>query len=330
MEPEGEAGVTLGLVGISEGGLEVRWVGEKRDGQPADDRAFWVLRRAGERRYRISGAADPFLEHALSAVSGWRRALPAESADMEIVIGRSPDPEGPPFLWIDPPELRRRVLNGARVLEWDRIHPALRHVDLHPVRLGNVPEIRRPAGARVLAASTAGPMILEGVRDDRRYLAWAFDPMETDLPLSVAFPVLVHNAMEHLAPASASLPGGISTGESPVLPWPEPGPAELVAPSGRRRPVKTAGGMLHLPAIDETGIWRLESGGRDLAFAASLLSEDESDLRGTGFATPETASTISAPSGTRMGIQDLWKPLVLAGLLLLLLEGWAFHRRWLA
>lgn len=330
VEPHGEASATLDLVGLEEGDLEVRWTAGAPDDLPEDDRAFWVLRRPEQRRFRLSGGVDPFLLHALGALEGWREAAAGETADLEILVQRSPAQDGPPFLWIDPQELHRSQVEGARVLDWNRVHPALRHVDLHPVRFGRIPVVRRPSGAKILASSTAGPMILEGVHGDRRYLAWAFEPMETDLPLSVAFPVLVHNAMEHLAPPSATLEGGVATGEAPVIPWPDPEPAELITPSGKRRSVRTAGGMLHLPAIDETGYWRLESEGRTLKFAASLSDEAESNLQETGSGLPTAPAGPEREERFEAGIQDLWKPLALAALLFLLVEGWAFHRRWLA
>lgn len=327
----GEArGVTLRLVGVSEGPLEVRWDPDRPDPLPEDDRAYWFLRGGTDRVYRTAGENGPFVAHAVDSLPGWTAATPGDRVDLEIVFRDTPGQDGPPFLWIDPEELRQETVSGARVLEQDSAHPVLRHVDLRPTRFGEVPVVRRPRGTRVLARSSAGPLLLEGVRGGRRFVAWCFDPLETDLPLRVAFPVLVHNTLEHLAPPAASLPGGLPTGESPVVPWPSAGPVRLHSPSGDVRTVSPVAGLISVPALDEVGIWKIEDERHEVAFGASLLSETESDLGAAAASNAGSPSVRRASTAQRLGIQDFWKPLVVSALVLLLLEGWAFHRRWLA
>jgi hypothetical protein len=328
LPPREERGLTLELLGEEEGRVSVRWRPDAAPDWPTDDTAFWWLRQPPVRVYRIRGEADPFLLHALRASDGWRPAASDEPADLEIVVRRTPEANGPPFLWIDPVELRRDVVAGAKLIDWQRAHAALRDVDLHPTRFGRIPSVERPVGATVLARTTAGPLVLEGVRDDRRYLAWAFDPLESDLPLRVSFPLMVHNALEYLAPKSGALAGGVRTGEKPVVPWSANTSVDLVSPSGIVRRLSPVGGRLHLPPLDEIGFWRLSGQGREVAFAASLLDERESDL---GRKSDTTVAAIQAPPGPERTLvgRDLWRPVLLVGLIVLLIEGLAFHRRWL-
>jgi hypothetical protein len=325
----GEAARTLQLEGISEGLIEVSWESEGDDALPLDDNAVWVLRRPEPRRYRISGDADPYVRRALLSDPEWVEARPGQRIDLEILVGRSPESEGPPFLWIDPLEGREGIAVGGSILDWERTHPALRFVDMHPVRLGRVPRFRRPAGARVLAESTAGPLLMEGIHEGRRYLLWAFDPMETDLPLRAAFPLLVRNTLEHLAPARGKLPGGVPTGVSPQVPWPSGEEVRLISPSHREVPVAITGGALHIPPMRETGVWRLVGAEREIRFAASLLDEGETELSPRAPAESKAArarpESVAAPRATLRG---LWRPLALAALALLFLEGAAYHRRW--
>jgi len=325
----GRAEHTLRLDGVREGRIEVVWEPPGPEALGLDDRALWVLRPPEPRRYRFQGEPGPYLRRALAADPDWAEAEPGRPADLEVVVRRPPSEEGPPFLWIDPPELREGLVEGAVVLDWDRAHPALRFVDLHTVRLGRVPRLRRPPGARVLAESSAGPMILEGSRGGRSYLLWAFEPMETDLPLRAAFPLLVRNAAERLAPPGGGLPGGLPTGASPEVPWPWGDPVQLVAPDRSQAPLASAGGRLRLPPLEQAGVWRIAGAGREIRFAASLLDDEESDLRPRAGPGGETAAPRRAAAGmARAALRGLWRPLALLAVALLLLESAAFHRKW--
>lgn len=345
--PAAEVGRTLRLPGVAAAGagventlVEVVWRGEG-DALAVDDRAYWVLRPEAGRRFRVEGPADPYLLRALAAIaesgSGWRRAAAGETADVEVLVATSPADAGAPFLAVDPPEGRLEEIAGSAVLSWEKTHPALRFVDLRSVRLGRIHRRQRPAGARVLAESGAGPLILEGAHRGRRYLMWAFDPMETDLPVRVAYPLLVRHALEYLAPTGGDLAGGRATGAPPPMPWDggaEAGAVTLTSPSGRVTPLAPSGGSLRLPALEEAGVWKLAGGGRELRFATSLLDSGESDL------SARRAGAGSGPSGAgeaaggardarpRDALRGLWRPLVLAALVLLLVEALAFHRRW--
>lgn len=342
----GEVARVLDLSGVVEGVVEAVWDGEPKDPFSVDDRAAWVLRAPSPRTFRLVGDPGPDLLRALSANDDWR-AVPAEAprapADVDVVVGRVPAPDGPPMLVVDPPagtfgSAAGGAVPGVSILHWDATHPALRFVPLASVRLGRVPRASRPTGARVLAESAAGPLLLEGTRGLRRYLLWAFDPGESDLPERAAFPLLVRNALEFLAPPEGDLPGGVPTGVAREVPWPADdgangaGAVELVAPSGARIPLAAAGGMLSLPPLEEPGVHEVAGGGRRVRFAAALLDREESDLR-----LPEAERHAARPglppepagAKTHPGIGgEAWRALSLAAIVLLLLDAAAFHRRW--
>ncbi len=337
----GEAGHTLRLVGLESAALEVRWQSDGGDALAADDRAFWVLEPPPERRYRLRGAIDPFLRRALESAGDWRRTSDRDAADLEILVGEAPAATGPPFLWLDPPAAS--FSEAAAVLRWDKTHPALRFVDLRAVRLGRVPRLERPAGARVLAESTAGPLVVEGSHHQRRYLMWAFDPVHTDLPLRVAWPLMVRHALEYLVPADGPLDGGVATGgaiAATPVPW-RRAPAEpdaetsrgkrdvtLISPAGHEIVLTPQGGALHLPPLEEVGVWRLAEAEREMRFAASLLDAGESDLAAGSATRVVSAGQTNRAEPQRAALRGLWRPLIAAALLLLVLEAAAFHRRW--
>jgi len=69
--------------------------------------------------------------------------------------------------------------------------------------------------------------------------------------------------------------------------------------------------------------------GQELAFAVSLLDTGETDVRARGNAAVAAgANHVRTGNELRTSLQGLWRPLVLAALLLLVLESAAFFRRW--
>lgn len=318
------------------------------DALAADNRAVHVVRPPTPRRYRVLGRADRFLARALAANEEWSITTGSgANPDVDLVVGTTPPEGNTPFLWINPPadalprlgSASDALVNGSAVLWWDRTHPVLRFLDLRAVRLGRVPRLVRPQGARVLATSSAGPLIFEGFDGQRRYLVWAFDPMETDLPLRVIFPLLVRHSLEHLAPSDGSI-GLVATGAATSLAGQRLAgdKARLVSPSGVQRRITTSGGVLRLPPLEEAGVWRLineeqvdreqvneETANNDLRFGAALLDPQESDLRAGGGAVARASQNQEAE--LRETLRGLWRPLTLVALVLLLLEAAAFHRR---
>src|SRR5262249_30291104 len=79
-------------------------------------------------------------------------------------------------------------------------------------------------------------------------------------------------------------------------------------------------------AADEVGVYRARIGGREVLFSASVLDERETDV------TPRPALELgrkriaprARPAGGRTEIPV---PFALAALALLLIEGFAYHRR---
>ena len=244
------------------------------------------------------------------------------------MIGGAPQSEGVPFLWIDPPASRpgRQV---QRLIGWDGTHPTLRFLELSDlvVEAGPYP---RPPGARVLAETGAGPLILQRTFGSRRGVVWAFDPARSDLPLRVAFPILVLNTLEHLAPEAGALPGALPTGRAQTVDWPT-AQATLEGPGGERVELQARGGRIDLPPLERPGAWSLTDGDARRTFAAALLSDADVDLRRAGETAVELDGSAARPDLVRragISLRESWRWLAGLALLLLALEGVAFSRRW--
>jgi hypothetical protein len=144
---------------------------------------------------------------------------------------------------------------------------------------------------------------------------------ESDLPLRVAFPLLISNTVHWLAgdepetlPAviagqTTNLPDGAKVSVEPMTAWPRDGSVNPAVAGEAFRPMRN-------------GFYHVSEGGVSRWLAVNTFSESESESKTTA-ASPEIASL---PSAALTG-WPLWQWLALAGFVLLLGEWWMHHRR---
>ena len=159
----------------------------------------------------------------------------------------------------------------------------------------------------------------------------AFDPMASDLPLRVAWPVLLLNTVGWLSEAGAAQHGAMSvaSGSPFVVRVPDGTTMADVAvkgPQGDVEQIELADGLLRVQDTSRVGLYDVRAGALKVRFAANLHSTRESDVQpvldlAVGKAAPVVASA------TIEGRSDLWRPLALGGLAILLLEWFAWNRR---
>jgi hypothetical protein len=115
------------------------------------------------------------------------------------------------FILIDTVAPNLPIQLQGKILSPRVIAPLAKHAVTEGLSLGDlrVQEALRvaPAGdATVLARAVEGPLLLAMERGKLRLLFIGFDLAASDLPLRVAFPVLVHNALEWFQPQRVEFP----------------------------------------------------------------------------------------------------------------------------
>jgi hypothetical protein len=173
---------------------------------------------------------------------------------------------------------------------------------------------------------------VEGHREGHRFVALAFDVRQSDLPLRVAWPLFVLNAIDRFTEEDAAYLSSYRTGE----PWYVGVPAgteraSLRAPDGSEQAVPIVDGRAICTGT-RAGFYTLVStlaGGEahEEILAANLGPSDESTL------TPRTElpGAELAPEPTLATARDrapLWTWLLVAAALALMIEWLTFHRRW--
>jgi hypothetical protein len=302
----------------------------------ADDRA-WLVTPAAGRVLLVAPTATGFLRHGLALLPDTSLFAFTESEpgyDWYVFDGVAPDRLPGPSLLIDPPAGQPFVpivgeLDRPAIGRVAADHPLLAGIDLGRLNIARASRVEAPAWAETVAASADGaPLLLAGERDGQRLVILAFDLHASDLPLDVAFPALLANTKEWLlgvAPAAADRPAAPRRpGEILTLPTGRE-IEEVVAtlPDGRQQSLPAIGGVARLTETRQLGLYRLSYrvGGaeRRVAWAAvNLLSDDESSIAPAEHAPIGGAAPAPEPGAPPQ--EEIWRPLLLVGLALLLAE----------
>jgi hypothetical protein len=218
-----------------------------------DDRAWAIVPPTRERVILLVGEGDPYLETALSKLPNvdlWL-GTPAEYErnpdnpdgkpwDLVIFEGALPDKlPNVPILAIGPDgsselgQVNGTLTNpGIGTLSPDE--PILNFVDLSTLHIAESARMTLPDWARAVIPGPRGaPLLYVGERDGLRRAVLAFDPRQSDLPLQVAFPVLLANLTGELLGGSSAPVDSIRPGD-PVELTMRPGVTALrvTAPDG--------------------------------------------------------------------------------------------------
>ena len=340
----GESGSTIGLpaaVGLLRATIDA----------PDDlalDNTVWV--RSGGDKGRVlltSAGPNTFLERGLALQPNLivERAQGGASAptgggdyDLYIFDGVAPpkDLRGQ-ILLINPPadtglitvsgQIERPAVTGQL-----RDDPLMKGVDLSKVQIAEASAVERPEWARTLADSGGRPLLLAGETGGRRVAILTFALGRSDLPLTIAYPVLLANLVGWLAPnASSGLPETVRPGEIVSIAARSGVTSMTIAdPAGRERRYAPARGVVLFPNTDAPGAYIVREFVDDREIKRSvltvnLLSADESNI------APRTPQIAGATAATATGQgersrNEFWRPLLLAALVILAIEWWIFYR----
>jgi len=190
-----------------------------------------------------------------------------------------------PILAIAPPrtsdlgQVAGRLTNpGIGTLDPDE--PVLRFVDLSTTHIAEASKLTTPEWARTIIPGPRGaPLLYAGTRDGLPAAVLAFEPRRSDLPLQVAFPILLANLTGELLGSTAAPSEAVEPGT----------PVELAIPTG------AIGVNVTAPDGSVTGLVPGTTGGSAVSFAAT-------DMIGvytvTPIADPDASPAPSASGGT--------------------------------
>ena len=316
------------------------------DALPSDNIAYAALPPARANRVLLVSKGNSFLEKLLSvdaslkfqfvapevyqpAMSGKFEAVifdeivPADF-DLKSAVGNFLFFKATPFAGSGTP------VEQPVVTDVDASHPATRLVNLQNTTILSAQALSLPAphdGWIFTAPLRSGehPLLIAGERGRQRIAALAFGVLDSDLPLRVAFPLLIHSTLQWLSGPRAEPVPSLTAGETLSLP---PGQSLAAGPlrtqPGPREPLQPASITGFFQPL-QNGFYRLEEYGATRWLPVNTFSEAESDLRASGESGAATVSLPIASAGFR-GF-PIWQWLALLAFALITAEWRLFHRR---
>jgi Ca-activated chloride channel homolog len=305
-----------------------------------DDTVTAVARPPSTFRVLLVTPGNVFLQQALAlrgdfqidvvAPADYKSSAPYA---MSIFDGFSPPtlPNGP-FIMIDPPAgsplAGGPAIGIGRVRATDAGDPLLTNVDLNDVHIARSQDLRSSTFGRSLITSLQTPLVV--VRDEPfRQALFGFDLHESDLPLRIAFPILVQNLSEWILPPS--VPSNSFHPDEPVTLVPETGATSVtvVQPDGSRHAV-ALGAIATFGDTNQVGLYTVEqvvSGKTNRSwFTVNLFSDQVSQLKPVDRITLPPYSNAVAVSALHRGQLEIWPWIALGALGLVVIEWLAFHR----
>ena len=288
--------------------VEVRLVGSdpavatSPDQLALDDRAWAVIPPDRVREILVVGPGDPYLETALSLMPKTlvfpmqpdrypADAVRTDGTAWDLIIFESTLPATlpkTPILAIAPPRTSdlgqvTGTLKNPGIGTLDPQEPVLRYVDLSATHISEASQLSAPAWARTIIPGPRGaPLLYSGIRDGLPSAVLAFEPRRSDLPLEVAFPILMANLTGELLGATTAPTEAVDPGT----------PVELVIPSG------ASGLSVTAPDGTVTQVVPGTTGGAAVTFAGT-------DLLGVYTATPiidpDASAAPPASAGSSAG-----------------------------
>lgn len=331
------------------------------DALPLDDQAWAVSRLGDVTNVRVVGPGNRFLQTGLDLLpSVSATTVPTTTTRFEETAAQVPVtildrvlpaelPAGN-LLFIAPPR-STEFFSVTGTIEFPSVQPAvgeeplLRNVSLSEVSILEATRIVPGTWARVVVDSDGGPLLVAGERNGRRIVVLAFDLLRSDLPLQVAFPLLLSNIINFLAPGSGAEAALLAPGE-PLTLQIDPAITEvrLTLPDGTQ--LGTAGGLFQTAetlqmqdeqviyaATNQLGIYTVEAFRADelearLRYAVNLFAPNESQVQ------PQPELAVSQTGGLQSAAgpqdqqarQEFWRWLAALALLVLVVE-WLVYQR---
>ena len=329
--------------------LEARLALERGpDPLPNDDRAYALLPEKTRTRLLLVTHGNRYLEAALllDASHDVRAVAPeayrsADGYDAVVFDAYAPDaPPNVPALYFAPGGDGRafpfRSQGEIARPYFDNLvpdDPLFRQVALRDVNLKRAQQLQLQPGDRALASSRGTPLIVRGRRAGQPFLAFSFDARESDLPLRVAWPLLIARAIDELHPPDLEFQPPLRVGQEQRVALPGTDTwkssagdrARLVEPDGTVQSLPIRAGSIWLRAqragfyrVEARGVLQLWAANRDARNSVSIAS------RRIAAATPLTQAASLWPAVPA----DAWVALLALVWAVVALEWLSYQRRW--
>jgi Ca-activated chloride channel family protein len=314
------------------------------DGLALDNAAFAVAPLQQSRRVLlVSGTPSSFLERVLRVLPGVqlvqgdpsRSTLPAERYDAYIFEAYLPaELPAADMLIVDPPrstalftqEAALDLPRGVQVVQPG--HPLMAFVDFSALNLRRLWVVRSAVLQAVVTLGGA-PLLLAGEQGTQQIALLPFSLNDSDLPLQIAFPILMSNLLEWFTPQAQLVSAG-SFAPGDLLPLTAPLTAtalRVIDPRGQTTTL-APNAVGHAAALP--GLYRVEAYQGETLLASQWVAVNLFD-RESRIAPVEgivlSGAPVSAAEEQAFSLRDVSAWAALGALVVLLIEWGVYHRQ---
>lgn len=218
---------------------------------------------------------------------------------------------------------------------WDRHHPLLAQVSLDALRVGKGRVLVPADGDSVLVRAEKGPILVAGERGPMRVVAFGFAAKDSNLPLLVAYPLLLKNLFSWFAfdrwlafrtEGRVGEPIGVGEGFREGTTSVE---LDYEGRWGVRRRTwvcEVEGGVPLLPECPWPGFYRIRWAGGHQWVAVNFQGPEESALEAAGEDNGPRLPRFTRREAAEFDPESMWLHLTVAGMALMVIEWVVFHR----
>ncbi len=309
---------------------------------PIDDVAYAVGANAALRRALLISRGNRFLEQALGSLPNLQvsRAISLSAAagdkpyDLYVLDNNLALPsELPPranVLVIGANDIFSvtGVFSNTGYVRTDQ-SPIVQNVSWRNVNIAAAYELQTPSWMRPVIEGQGGSLLYFGVNPDAdalgqtlgRVVVLPFELRRSDLPLQLAFPILVANSVDWLAPNQGlNIPTSVKPGEVVAL----PNGSIVTLPDGTTSVAERGFANTNVP-----GLYGVKVGDTIGAFAVNFINSRESDITPNPMLQVGPPSSAPIPTATKIpqfSQREIWRWLAVLALVLLLIEWWIYQR----
>ena len=320
---------------------------------PSDNQASLFLKGAGTIRTLLVTNGDLFLERALSLepsirletapdVPAYELAGSPGAGRYDLVIFDNVPPKRvkAPAIWsMGMPSAEYGVVEHGvtphpAVTDWEHDDPVTQLADFSCISISQAQQIGliSGSGAKTLVQGSGGPLVVSTESAGRRTLYTAWNLLDSDFPLKIAFPIFVANSVVWLTSgqgrAASEGSGGIMATAGQAFSVATPGgAATLIHPDGTRETLDASTGAATIHTADKVGTYQVQGPEVNTQIAVNLLSEAASDVRPRVSLDLAGTSVGAVHANVGTSLSDVWRPIIAGVMVLLAVEWWVFVRR---
>lgn len=320
-----------------------------------DDTAYAVNAETATGRVLLMTESNIFIEQIFESISGLEvvksnpnAGIPSGDYDLIIFDSWLPTTELPnaDLMLIDPPQSTSFFdvvgqssnprINSVTQGIVDKEDERTRYVNFANVNIRQFRVLSNMNWATPLIETESGdPLLLAGEVNNRQISILTFRLQDSDLPLQLAWPIMVARLMEWYRPQRAITVDNLTPGEALLIhPSVEADSIQIRRPDGDRDnfALNDAAEFAYADTL-QPGFYDIEVLLDDNVvqrdtFAVNLFDLSESNIAPLDSLQIQTAdgqTTVSSTAQEETGRRELWRYLAYAGLLILGIEWWYYH-----